>query len=78
MLARFDHQNRHKLAEYEGIGDGIADSATVLATFGITADHLELLVQLASAYWHRRHEDVASALDHLRTPAAVDALYHLA
>ena len=39
-----------------------ADSAlAVCGTFGITADHLGLLVQLASAYWHRRHEDVASA-----------------
>jgi hypothetical protein len=50
----------------------------VCGTFGITADHLDLLVQLASAEWHHKHEDVATALDHLRVPAAVDALYHLA
>ena len=51
---------------------------TVCFAFDITADHLELLSHLASADWHRRHEDVARALDHLCTPAAVDALYHLA
>lgn len=56
--------------------DGIDTEAALIAcgVFHITANHLELLVQLASADWHRRHEDVASALDHLRTPAAVDAL----
>ena len=59
-------------------GTDAGSALAVCGTFGITADHLELLVQLASAYWHRRHEDVADALDHLRTPAAVDALYHLA
>jgi hypothetical protein len=60
--------------------DGIDVEAALIVcgTFDITADHLELLVRLASADWHCKHEDVASALDHLRTPAAVDALYHLA
>lgn len=59
--------------------DGIDTEAALIAcgVFRITTDHLGLLVQLASADWHRKHEDVASALDHLRTPAAVDALYHL-
>jgi hypothetical protein len=46
--------------------------------FDFTMDHLELLAELASAEWHRSHEDVANELDYLRTPAAVDALYHLA
>jgi hypothetical protein len=50
----------------------------VCFTFGFREDHLELVVQLASADWHRSHEDVATALDGLRTPGAVDALYHLA
>lgn len=30
------------------------------------------------ADWHQRHEDVASALGELRSPASVDALVHLA
>jgi hypothetical protein len=50
----------------------------VCATFGFTMDHLDLLVRLASADWHHKHEDVVSALGQLRAPAAVDALYHAA
>jgi hypothetical protein len=51
---------------------------SVCATFGFTMDHLDLLVQLASADWHHKHEDVVSALGQLRSPAAVEALYHAA
>ena len=50
----------------------------VCATFGFTEDHLGLLVRLASADWHHKHEDVVSALGWLRSPAAVEALYHAA
>jgi HEAT repeat protein len=46
--------------------------------FGFCDAHLELLVMLAWADWHQRHEDVASALAELRSPASVDALVHLA
>jgi hypothetical protein len=51
---------------------------TVCFVFDFTAEHLDPLARLASADWHREHEDVATALGELRTPAAVDALYHLA
>jgi hypothetical protein len=47
----------------------------VCSTFGVTMDHLEPLVQLASANWHERHEDVVTGLGRLRTPRAVDALF---
>jgi len=59
--------------------DGIdADAALMVChVFDMTEDHLELLVQLAPADWHREHEEVASALESLHLPAAVDALYHL-
>lgn len=50
----------------------------VCAKFGFTMDHLDLLVQLASADWHHKHEDVVSALGQLRSPTAVEALYHAA
>jgi len=46
--------------------------------FGFSGAHLELLMTLAWADWHQRHEDVASALGELRSPASVDALVHLA
>ncbi|WP_405808456.1 HEAT repeat domain-containing protein [Streptomyces sp. NBC_01520] len=44
-------------------------------TFGITSDYLEELVELCSADWHHKHEDVVSAIGKLHTPDAVDALY---
>ena len=47
-------------------------------TFGFSDDHLQLLLALAYADWHVRHEDVASALDQLRDPSSIDALVHLA
>jgi len=46
--------------------------------FGFTDGHLQPLLALAFADWHQRHEDVASALGDLRSPASVDALVHLA
>jgi HEAT repeat protein len=45
--------------------------------FGFTDGHLQPLLTLAFADWHQRHEDVASALGELRSPASVDALEHL-
>jgi HEAT repeat protein len=50
----------------------------VCFTFGFSDDHLQPLSALAFADWHQRHEDVASALGKLRSPASVDALAHLA
>lgn len=50
----------------------------VCFTFGFTADHLQALLTLAFADWHQRHEDVASALGRLRSPASVGSLAHLA
>ena len=58
-------------------GDDVEAALTVCFAFGMTAGHLELLVLLAFADWHRRHEDVASALDCLRAPGGVGALFHL-
>jgi HEAT repeat protein len=36
---------------------------------------LPLLLELAPADWHRKHEDVVSMLGKLRAPESVDALY---
>lgn len=47
-------------------------------SFGFSDRHLQPLITLAFADWHQRHEDVASALGRLKSPAAVDALLHLA
>lgn len=46
--------------------------------FGISADYLDVLLVLAAADWHERHEDVVDGLAQLKAPASVDALYHTA
>jgi hypothetical protein len=60
--------------------DGVDVEAALMVcgTFGLSLDHLDLLMQLASADWHHTHEDVVRALGQLRAPAAVDALSHAA
>ncbi len=42
--------------------------------FGITSDYLAPLLQLATADFHERHEDVVRALQHLAAPESVEAL----
>ncbi|WP_146180114.1 hypothetical protein [Opitutus sp. ER46] len=42
--------------------------------FGFAADQVGVLSRLLEADWHVSHEDVVSALDKLRSPAAVSAL----
>jgi hypothetical protein len=84
VLSHFGTTNGHALG-LRLLGDAVdrhdgtdAEAALMVCwEFDVTTDHLDLLVQLASADWHSKHEDVARALDRLRTPAAVDALYHL-
>ncbi|HEV2239235.1 MAG TPA: hypothetical protein VGR57_21445 [Ktedonobacterales bacterium] len=56
----------------------VALALVVCFRFGFTDGHLQPLLTLAFADWHQRHEDVASALGKLRSPASVDALAHLA
>lgn len=58
--------------------DSVELSLIVCFNFGFSLDHLDPLVALAFADWHERHEDVASALGRLRSPAAVAPLLHLA
>jgi hypothetical protein len=46
--------------------------------FGFTDDHLQSLVELAFADWHKQHEDVATALGEIKSPSSIEALVHLA
>ena len=46
--------------------------------FGFAPEHTEVLCHLVQADWHQNHEDVVSALDDLRDPDAVEAIYHAA
>jgi hypothetical protein len=44
--------------------------------FGFSPEHVGILNRLIEADWHISHEDVVSALDQLRSPDAVHALFH--
>jgi hypothetical protein len=45
-------------------------------TFGFGPEHREILCSLVDVDWHHSHEDVVAALDGLRSPEAVEALFH--
>ena len=42
---------------------------------GITVEYTPILIELLSMPWHRKHEDIVSALQRLKDPRAVDSLY---
>lgn len=50
----------------------------VLSSLELSAGVLPELILLLTASWHYRHEDVAGALQRLKDPAAVAALYEAA
>lgn len=59
-------------------GDTAEMALIVTAAFGVSSDHLDPLLDLATAGWHRVHEDVATELGRLKSPAAVEVLHYLA
>jgi hypothetical protein len=56
-------------------GDDLECALAVGFTFGFAPEHTEILCHLVEADWHVRHEDVVSALDGLRSPHTVEALF---
>jgi len=58
--------------------DDVELALIVCFNFSFAEDHLDLLVGLAFADWHQRHEHVATALGEIASSSAVDALHHLA
>ena len=46
--------------------------------FGISDAYLDLLLELAEAPWHQRHEDVINALAKLKSPDSVETLFRTA
>jgi hypothetical protein len=46
--------------------------------FGFSEEHLDILRRLSEAEWHRRHEDVVTALGELHDNRAGEALYRAA
>ena len=43
--------------------------------FGFTPKFLDILIRLSDSDWHRRHEDVVTALDQLLDTRAIEALH---
>ena len=39
--------------------------------------YVDLLIELSSANWHEQHENIVQILHQLKSPKAIDALYHL-
>ncbi len=65
-------------AMVEQNADSVEMALVVLGRFGTPPAALDLLIQLANADWHRRHEDVAGFLQEMRDPASIEALVRLA
>lgn len=57
-------------------GDDAARALIVVSAFGKSWRLLPLLLDLATAEWHERHEDVVWELAGYRTPDAIDVLVH--
>lgn len=55
--------------------DDVECALMVGYTFGFTKDHLEPLLELVSAPWHFKHEDVVTALGQLQSTKAVEGLH---
>lgn len=51
---------------------------TLLSVFGVTTEHLNLLVSLAAAPWHGHQESIVDLLGDLGDPRAVATLHDIA
>ena len=56
-------------------GGDLEGVLTIGFAFGFAPEHTKTLCHLVEADWHVRHEDVVSALDKLRSPETVEALF---
>ena len=54
--------------------DDVEDAISVCFAFGFGPAHFPVLIKLSDAEWHRRHEDVVSALDSYESAESVEAL----
>ncbi len=54
--------------------DDLMGALIVGFVFDFGPEHIPSLCRLVDEDWHHSHEDVVSALDGLRTPAAIEAL----
>ena len=54
--------------------DGVEIGLIVGFTFGFRPEHFSLLVELANATWHYKHEDIVTAIGEFKNPEAVGVL----
>jgi len=71
---------RARLDEAMAARDPLAFELALTSAFevGLSGDLAPLLARALLMPWHARHEDVARALQELRDPVAVDALFEAA
>jgi hypothetical protein len=53
----------------------VACAMLVGFSFGFTHEHVGILCRLLDVDWHHNHEDIVEALDGLRAPEAINALF---
>ncbi|WP_410875478.1 hypothetical protein [Nocardia sp. A7] len=58
--------------------DSVELAFVVAGQFGVPPAGVDLLIQLANADWHHKHEDVAGFLQEMPNPASIEALVRLA
>jgi hypothetical protein len=63
-----------KEAVAKRVPDDVEAALLVSQTFGFGPDHLPLLLELVSATWHYKHEDVIWYLGGYQSPEVVEAL----
>jgi len=54
----------------------LSDGLVVTFTFGVSEDHLPLLIDLLDVSWHVEKEDIVSLLGEFHRPDLVDTLVH--
>lgn len=56
--------------------DDLQSALIIGHTFGFAAGQIDILCRFVEENWHFSHESIVSALDELRSPRAVNALFH--
>ncbi|GJM08352.1 MAG: hypothetical protein DHS20C11_06280 [Lysobacteraceae bacterium] len=67
-------EQRLQAAIKSKVADDVEDALSDAFSYGLGPEFTPYLITLMELDWHQRHEDVASALQELRDPKAVEAL----
>jgi hypothetical protein len=69
---------RLKMAESCGKSDPVCDAMSAVWKHGLTPDYVSSLITLLGKPWHEVHEDIVNALQRLKEPRSVEALFEVA